>query len=101
MTFKRVILLAATSLCLVSCTSENTVQFIATTTYICEDQSQIVIKWSEDIAYVSFGEKEWLLKRAISASGARYTDGQREIWEHQKTLRWTTVDGTVHICLNK
>jgi membrane-bound inhibitor of C-type lysozyme len=98
MTFKRVIILAATSLCLANCTSENTVQFITTTTYVCEDQSQIIIKWSADVASVSFDEKEWLLKHAISASGARYTDGQREIWEHHNTLRWTTANGTVHTC---
>ena len=101
MTFKRLRILAVTSLCLTSCTSENAGQFKTTTTYLCEDQSQIVIKWSEDVASVSFNKKEWLLKSAISASGARYTDGQREIWEHHTTLRWTTADGTVHTCLSK
>lgn len=98
MSFKRVILPAVASLCLASCTSENTVQFTTTATYVCEDQSQIVIKWSDDVASVSFDKKEWLLKHAISASGARYTDGQREIWEHQNALRWTTANGTVHTC---
>ena len=65
----------------------------------CGTLGRLVTKWQgQNTIEVMFNGKSWRLPRAISASGERYSDGQREAWEHQGTLRWSLADGTTTRC---
>lgn len=52
------------------------------------DHTGRVAWWTEKVD-VSFMGQQWTLPRVMAASGARYSDGKRELWEHQGTLRLT------------
>jgi len=65
----------------------------------CGSQGRLTANWpDENSLEVSFDGETWRLPRAISASGARYSDGVREAWEHQGSLRWRLADGTFVQC---
>ncbi len=61
--------------------------YIAVSEYDCGSGSGVRVKWWKGKAEVFFGKEEWTLPLALSGSGARYSDGTREIWEHQGKLR--------------
>lgn len=58
----------------------------------------ITVEWSKDLAIVTADGETWRLPRAISGSGARYSDGIREAWEHQGMLRWTVPGAAAVEC---
>lgn len=50
--------------------------------------TEIAVAWGKDQARVADGGDAFLLARVMSGSGARYSDGAAELWEHQGTLSW-------------
>lgn len=64
-------------------------RIVAVSRYDCGLAGRLIIKWAKDAAEVSFGEMTQRLPRALSGSGARYSDGTSEVWEHQGVVRWT------------
>ena len=61
--------------------------YITAGDYTCGDGTAVHIKWWSDRVEVSRGQQTWNLPHAISGSGARYSDGVREVWEHQDEVR--------------
>ena len=57
----------------------------ATTTYSCSDGVTFSVAFEEDTgcAAVNAGGQSYRLGSAISGSGARYSDGTTQFWEHQ------------------
>jgi len=58
----------------------------------------VSVTWREDSAEAFVGGEVWKLPLARSGSGARYSDGTREIWEHQGVLRVTNGDEPAMEC---
>ena len=56
------------------------------------------VTYGEDVALIRLGEETHTLPIAISASGARYSDGEIELWEHQGTARFTTPTRQYEAC---
>lgn len=65
--------------------------------YDCGEIS-LRVTFGEDLALVRTGEEEHTLPIAISASGARYSNGVVEFWEHQGTARFTTPTAEYDAC---
>lgn len=84
--------LAAIGLLLASCTAERPVQPVAVSDLRCDNGAALHIEWWSEKAEVALGTQRWSLPIAVSGSGARYSDGVREVWEHQGVVRIT--DGT-------
>lgn len=57
----------------------------ATTQYSCSDSVTFSVAFEEDTgcAVVDAGGQSYRLGSAISGSGARYSDGATQFWEHQ------------------
>lgn len=49
--------------------------------YDCDRNGGIVVEYSPETARVTVGGKSYDLPRAVSGSGARYTDGRTLIWD--------------------
>ena len=65
--------------------------------YVC-GSVRFAVEYDGDIAVVS-GPRGFLrLPLAISASGARYSDGSHTYWEHQGTARFEFPDTTYQDC---
>ncbi len=69
-----------------------------TVSYRCDNGAVVTVAWGQDMADVSYDGIQWVLPLARSASGARYADDSREIWEHQGVLRVTPDDGPETSC---
>jgi membrane-bound inhibitor of C-type lysozyme len=65
--------------------------------YLCPNGTHVKVVYHLDArtAVVSVGRAtgRFVLDEVMSGSGARYSDGTREIWEHQGTLRVTMPGG--------
>ncbi len=69
-----------------------------TASYQCDNGIVVTVAWGQDVADVSYGGIQWTLPLASSASGTRYADDEREIWEHQGTLKVTSDEGPPTSC---
>ena len=78
---------------------ESSPQSVKHTRWDCGDGLILIVQWEKDWVQVSWEGRTWRLPRAISASGARYSDGEREAWEHQGKLRWTDAGEGPKTCL--
>lgn len=72
----------------------------ADASYLCPDGTVIHARYyvEADSVDLRVGDEALSVRLpiAMSASGARYTDGAYEIWEHQGEARVSLPDGTVH-----
>jgi membrane-bound inhibitor of C-type lysozyme len=72
----------------------------AAATYLCPDGTVIHARYYIDAKLVDFtlgdSTEPVRLPIAMSGSGARYSDGASELWEHQGKVRVTLPDGTVY-----
>jgi len=66
--------------------------------YVCENGATLQIVWLKEKAKVSFNGEDWILPQALSGSGARYADEEREVWEHQGKLRITVGKSSPLLC---
>jgi membrane-bound inhibitor of C-type lysozyme len=57
------------------------------------------VRFRGDSALVSLPDTLLRLPRALSGSGARYSDGASTYWEHQGTARIETPGDTLHDCV--
>ncbi len=66
----------------------------------CEGGKSFTVRFdSREAAVVSTGERNFVLPPARSASGARYSDGAVEFWEHQGEATLSgTADGSYRNC---
>ncbi len=64
--------------------------WIASHPYVCNDGTRLTINWGADELEAVFASDRWRLRRAVSASGARYAGNGREVWEHQGEVRVTS-----------
>jgi len=71
---------------------------VAAFDYACDNGTVLHVKWWKEKATVSFNGKDWILPRALSGSGARFSDGVREVWEHQGEVRVTGPEGEPVLC---
>jgi len=71
---------------------------IAVSHYDCGDKGEVSVTWWEGRIEAIVGNEVWKLPQARSGSGARYSDGAREIWEHQGVLRVTDGDAPAMEC---
>lgn len=69
-----------------------------TISYRCDNGTVVTVAWGQDMADVSYGGIQWVLPLVRSASGARYADETREIWEHQGVLSVTPDNGPETTC---
>ena len=76
--------------------------FGAGNAYVCNNGSVLTLAWATvgDDAFVRWREdgRTRTLARVISASGARYSDGLAEVWEHQGEVRVTGRGGVTRRC---
>lgn len=63
------------------------------------DTLSFTVRYRGDNAIVQMAERTVNLPRAVSASGARYTDGTWTYWEHQGTARLETPTRTYDGCV--
>jgi membrane-bound inhibitor of C-type lysozyme len=82
--------LLALVLMIAGCAAGEGEKPVAVSDHRCENGVALRVIWWPDRAEVAYGSERWVLPRAISASGARYTDETHEIWDHQGTIRVTT-----------
>ena len=72
----------------------------ADVSYRCADGTVIDARYYIDAKSVDFSVRDSSetvrLPIAMSGSGARYSDGAYELWEHQGEVRVTLPDGTVY-----
>lgn len=67
-------------------------------TYRCDDGTTFTAEFVRDTAIVAIRRDTFRLPIAISASGARYTDGTITFWEHQGAARLILPDTTHEGC---
>jgi membrane-bound inhibitor of C-type lysozyme len=67
-------------------------------TYVCSEL-RIPVLYRADTAYVKLPDEELRLPIARSASGARYSDGEHTLWEHQGTARLELPGDTFTACV--
>ena len=81
--------LAAIGLLLAACAAERPAQPVAVSDLRCDNGAALHIEWWSGKAEVTYGTQRWTVPLAVSGSGARYSDGVREVWEHQGVVRVT------------
>ncbi|MEL0089948.1 MAG: DUF333 domain-containing protein [Rhodospirillales bacterium] len=54
--------------------------------YRCSEKKGISIAWSEDTAILFSDQKKLSFRRAISASGARYTNDDKQLWSYREKV---------------
>ena len=73
---------------------------IADASYLCRDGTTVRARYYIDAQSVDLtvgdSAEPVRLPVAMSGSGARYTDGAYELWEHQGKARVTLPSGTVY-----
>lgn len=80
-------MLVGIGLLLAACTADRPIQPVALSDLRCDNGQAVHIEWWPERAVVSYGGEQWTLPLAVSGSGARHSDGVREIWEHQGVVR--------------
>ncbi|MBE0530628.1 MAG: MliC family protein [Rhodospirillales bacterium] len=71
------------------CMAGGPVNPVAVSEHRCDNGAVLRVVWGPEKADITYGEQRWTLPIAVSGSGARYTDGVREVWEHQGVVRVT------------
>lgn len=66
-------------------------------TFLCEDV-RVDVVFRSDSAFITMPDTALALPLAISASGARYSDGLATFWEHQGTARIEVGRDTFDAC---
>lgn len=66
--------------------------------YQCNDIDRFVLRFSADTARIEWDGHRAALPQAISASGARYTDGEITFWDKGGVARIETPDNTFIDC---
>ena len=66
--------------------------------YVCGALS-IPVLYRQDTAHVTLPDTVLHLPLALSASGARYSDGRYTLWEHQGTARLELPGDTFRSCV--
>jgi gamma-glutamyltranspeptidase/glutathione hydrolase len=75
------------------------VDFPAPETYVCADGSRPQLAWAGDfLRWTEPGGDARILARVMSGSGARYSDGGAEAWEHQGAVRLTLPGRAARSC---
>ena len=74
------LLLAAALFSLAACATDPSV---GRTDWMCDGGAAFSVRFEGDRAEVFAGGQTYSLPSAVSASGARYSDGAVEYWEHQ------------------
>lgn len=67
--------------------------------YDCRDNGRIAVDYTPDTATVTVAGRTHALPRAVSGSGARYTDGHTLIWDKGGTARLEIGDAAPDSCL--
>lgn len=75
------------------CASARPAQPVAVSEHLCDNGQALQVAWWPERAEVAYGSQRWTLPLATSGSGARYSDGVHEVWEHQGVVRIS--DGAV------
>lgn len=70
----------------------------AETRLTCDSGEELVVEWRNNDVLVTSAEGYWTLPQARSGSGARYFDGNYELWEHQGEFSWTKPGTLRTIC---
>ena len=73
-------------------------ELVTTALYDCGSGQSITVTWGFGHAVAKVGDEVWQLPHGLSASGARYSDGTHEIWEHKGILRVTDGDAPPMEC---
>ena len=77
---RHLVLTAAAAAAAAGCAAPETADPIRAI-YDCRDNGAVVVDYTPETARVTVGGRTWTLPRAISGSGARYTDGRTLIWD--------------------
>ncbi len=78
---------------------ESRVSFPAPQAYACTDGSRLALAWAGDFVKITETDQPArILARVISGSGARYSDGGAEAWEHQGEVRVTAPGVSPRTC---
>ena len=54
--------------------------------YRCDQSKKILIAWNEGTAILLSNQKKTSYQRALSASGSRYTNNERQLWSYRKNV---------------
>lgn len=68
-----------------------------TAVFLC-GETRVAVIFRADSAYITLPDTSVALPLAISASGARYSDGLATFWEHQGTARLELERDTLEAC---
>lgn len=66
--------------------------------YDCRDNGGVAVDYTPETATVTVGGRTYALPRAVSGSGARYTDGRTLIWDKGGEARLEIEGGTPDSC---
>jgi len=90
--------LAAIWLLLAACTAERPARPIAVSDLRCDNGATLHVAWWPERVEVEYGAQRWTLPIVLSGSGARYSDGVHEVWEHQGVVRVTDGGAPPALC---
>ena len=80
---------------------DGQVSFPVPRTYACADGSRPQLAWAGDfLRWTEAGGDTRILARVMSGSGARYSDGGAEAWEHHGEVRLTLPGAPPRTCRN-
>ena len=66
--------------------------------YDCRDNGAVAVDYTPETARVTVDGRTWTLPRAVSGSGARYTDGRTLIWDKGGDARLEVEGGAADSC---
>jgi membrane-bound inhibitor of C-type lysozyme len=69
--------------------------------FTCESGETVRAEFRNDSAFVSLPGQEVALAEAVSASGARYTDGDIQLWNKGKEITVSKGDSLLFQCREK
>jgi membrane-bound inhibitor of C-type lysozyme len=69
--------------------------------FTCESGEKVRAEFRNDSAFVSLPGQEVVLAQAVSASGARYGNGDIEVWNKGKEITVSRGDSVLFRCQEK
>jgi membrane-bound inhibitor of C-type lysozyme len=69
--------------------------------FTCESGEKVRAEFRNDSAFVSLPGQDVALAQAVSASGARYTDGDIQVWSKGKEITVSKGDSVLFRCKEK
>lgn len=66
--------------------------------FTCEGGEKVRAEFRNDSAFVSLPGQQVALAQAVSASGARYTDGDIQVWNKGKEITVSKGDSVIFQC---